>query len=245
MCEYCGKRFEVPPSRLIYSGGRFCSVNCRNQSQIGKSINRVGDGHISSANDGYLRVKAEGHPFSVNGYVRHHRMVIEEALVARSPDHHFLIDVDGCKYLRPGIEVHHVNEDKADNRIENLIACTPSGHRDLHRGKAPMKGEVWPEPECAVEAEDRWVEVKCAGCGDVFSVKRSTWKKRGAKYCSNHCASGYSGNLPAWIERSCEVCNSIFTARRSRVLCGGGKYCSIACSNKAKIGKTKNKTKGI
>ena len=31
-----------------------------------------------------------------------------------------------------GMEVHHINQDSLDNRLENLIICTPQQHRDFH-----------------------------------------------------------------------------------------------------------------
>lgn len=40
------------------------------------------------------------------------------------------------RYLRKEEIVHHLNEDKQDNRLENLVILTPSEHNKVHKKKA-------------------------------------------------------------------------------------------------------------
>lgn len=74
---------------------------------------------------GYIQVKSYGHPRATKqGYVLEHTMVMEESI---------------GRYLHyisrnhPKNEVaHHINGNKADNRIENLSLMTRDAHSALH-----------------------------------------------------------------------------------------------------------------
>ena len=59
-----------------------------------------------SRNNGYITVYCPEHPFAKpNGYVYEHRLIMEKHL---------------GRYLTSSEVVHHINEDKKDNRLENL-----------------------------------------------------------------------------------------------------------------------------
>jgi len=82
---------------------------------------------------GYFEVKVENHPFANNkGYVREHRLVMEDYLKQNDPDNEALITVNGKKYLSPEYEPHHKNHDKKDNRIENLDNYKHDEHARYH-----------------------------------------------------------------------------------------------------------------
>lgn len=67
----------------------------------------------------YILILKPDHPFANNdGYVREHRLVMEEYL---------------GRYLSPKEVVHHINGDTEDNRIENLELLASSNiHGILH-----------------------------------------------------------------------------------------------------------------
>lgn len=69
---------------------------------------------------GYILVACPGHPRAgKNNYVYEHVLVAEKAL---------------GRYLPDGVEVHHVNEIKHDNRGSNLVICEDQAyHRLLHK----------------------------------------------------------------------------------------------------------------
>jgi hypothetical protein len=69
---------------------------------------------------GYVLVKNRQHPFcNWNGYVREHRLVMEKHL---------------GRYLLPSEVVHHENEIKTDNRIENLrLFKNKAEHQKYHK----------------------------------------------------------------------------------------------------------------
>ena len=69
--------------------------------------------------DGYVMILSSGHPFPVTGgYVKRCRLIAEKAvghILARS------------------IAIHHVNENRVDDRNENLVICENRGyHTFLH-----------------------------------------------------------------------------------------------------------------
>jgi hypothetical protein len=71
--------------------------------------------------------------------------VVEQHMRLRDPGHEFMVPIDGIRYLRPDIDVHHRNEVKDDNRVENLVALTNSAHMTLHKGSNhPQPGSYWP-----------------------------------------------------------------------------------------------------
>lgn len=89
-------------------------------------------GGVTSHADGYVYRHARDHPFASNGYVFEHRLVMEEWLRANDPDSPFLIRLGDQLYLSPDFVVHHRDEDKANNCIENLECMTPADHRRHH-----------------------------------------------------------------------------------------------------------------
>lgn len=191
-CSACGAQFQAPRSheqRRVY-----CSRKCADGAYV--HAGPVGDKHYAWVGgttihaSGYRYVRTPSHPFGTinsNGYVFEHRVVMEGMLREKAPEHPFLIEIDGQRYLRPGISVHHINGIKRDNRPSNLLACTNAAHRAIHSGQAPMHGEVWPEVEGLEPYAPRRVECKCQKCGTAFIVKRSTVLRGGGKFCSRRC----------------------------------------------------------
>jgi len=70
---------------------------------------------------GYRVLRLPFHPDAdADGYVKEHRIIIEWHL---------------GRFLRKDEDVHHINEDKLDNRIENLELVSRSKHMSIHMKK--------------------------------------------------------------------------------------------------------------
>ena len=108
LCDACGVSFPRHPS-AVRGEHVYCSVSCAATPRGGFSVLPMGTTRITG--DGYIHIKTDG------GWRGEHRVVMEQALE---------------RPLRAFENVHHLNGDRADNRLENLelwVKSQPSGQR--------------------------------------------------------------------------------------------------------------------
>ena len=96
-----------------------------------------------------------------NNYVLEHRVIMENHL---------------GRLLNSNEVVHHVNGDKKDNRIENLVVLLDEEHAKLHMEKVGH----------------RMVVLRCPWCSKIFVIRKSqSFLQKHNKYqctcCSNQC----------------------------------------------------------
>jgi hypothetical protein len=152
ICAECGKEFSFPQShvdRRVY-----CSYECKYTCEGYKEKQRIsttGDknpmwkGGETDHCDGYVYKQCPGHPFSSNGYVFKHRLVMEEWLKEQDPGNKFLIKMGDNFYLSPDVVVHHKNSNRKDNSRRNLIAfASNSEHSLFHNGHKINEANFWP-----------------------------------------------------------------------------------------------------
>lgn len=118
---------------------------------------------------GYRLIASPKHPFKdKQGYVREHRLIMELYI---------------GRYLNPEEDVHHLNHDKTDNRIENLVLCA---NRSEHLKKFHRQGgyRTWfKKGEPSTRKNGKIIE--CNFCKKEFYVSASLINKR--IYCSLEC----------------------------------------------------------
>lgn len=149
-CETCKTEFRVTKTRA--ETARFCSRDCQGASETWKaqcsekqqgekSWRWAGGKYLMSR--GYVREKRKC--FGIEKAMWEHRRVVLDAMLLAAPTHPFLIEVEGKKTLNPAIEVHHIDRDRKNNALSNLLAVTKEAHAQIHhRKRKPDPWECWP-----------------------------------------------------------------------------------------------------
>ena len=109
-CPVCG--LHVEKIRKDGIRAKTCSIEC-SRSYRGPKKNYKPFVMIG----GYRYIYMPDHPYCTNRYVAEHRIVMEKHL---------------GRYLTDNEVVHHLNGDKTDNNIGNLIVLSISDHSKLH-----------------------------------------------------------------------------------------------------------------
>lgn len=145
-CSQCKKQFELKQSvkRRLMQKYIFCSQKCA-RKHIGNRFkgenNPSWKGGRQISKDNYILVYCPGHPKADNNRVREHRLVMEKHI---------------GRYLKTNEHVHHINENKQDNRIKNLMIIKHKDHMSIHhRGK---KLSIKQRKALSLFAKKRWIE---------------------------------------------------------------------------------------
>lgn len=149
-----------------------------------------------------------------------------------------------------GYAIHHIDENKNNNDIDNLICMSKSAHQKLHMTERVLSDPEWFRmtitQKAAPEAK-RWhksaeghnwhkqhgmevfsnmgsTQKICEYCGKQYVVRNNC--KNVGRFCSNNCkAASRRKDGVDDIERKCESCGETFIANKYSTK----KYCSQEC----------------
>ena len=163
-----------------------------------------------------------------------------------------------------GYHVHHVDENKSNNQIENLELRTQHDHFSYHVKKQWADGTRSFTPEKIadfVKKSSEWhgstdgresarqamksaqkvllskSEAVCEICGKTYQVTRINASR--TRYCSKNCkAAGWRANSNSRETRTCPVCKSEFTAQKASDTLCCSKKCAWVVRHESKINQT-------
>lgn len=146
---------HIKPYRLKRSKNVCCSFECSNALRtvtfMGKGNHQYGikgednASHISDfaiSKYGYLRVLSHQHPCrAADNRILFHRLVMEEHLKAIG-DYENLVYKDGVIVLADNTVVHHIDENKLNNTVDNLQLMSLSEHTAHHSTQNYKKRQI-------------------------------------------------------------------------------------------------------
>lgn len=126
-CPICGKMFHSRRSKIT------CSIKCKgllgtkNGTYCGKN-NGMWKGGKNVDKDGYIMILKKDHPYTRNGYVAEHRLIMEKKI---------------GRILNRDEIVHHKNGIKSDNRLSNLVLMKKIDHDRYHTKERHKKEKLF------------------------------------------------------------------------------------------------------
>lgn len=132
VCEVCGKEFKTFPCRVEKGHSRFCSRKCRGvNDRSEKSLGEVDGFNTYVATSGYAKI-----------------------VFGRSSEqllHVYFMEKHLGRKLVKNEHVHHINENKLDNRLENLLLVDNCGEHQKKHAEIRLKalgGDLETEKYC-------------------------------------------------------------------------------------------------
>ena len=140
ICTVCGKPYRVKPFQIPTT--KYCSNKCKyeamktymkgsgnHQYGLRGELNASWQGGTRHSSYGYILIKKPEHPFANgDGCVFEHRLIAEKFLLNNENS----VEVDGKRYLSEKYCVHHIDFDRQNNSVDNLIVMSKKEHSSMH-----------------------------------------------------------------------------------------------------------------
>ena len=128
-------------------------------------------------------------------------------------EHILIVELYLGRELLDWESVHHINEIKTDNRIQNLFVCSRQEHDKAHGMKTISMYKL----------HDSWIKKNCKNCGSDFYGSPSTMKSR--VRCKSTCKA-------IKVDKICGWCGNIYTVPVIKEHLWD--FCSRICRRKAR-----------
>jgi len=122
-CQYCSKEFSSINAR----DSKYCSIECKD---LQHSINMKGDG-----NPNYLGVTKKGYSSSFNKELKHQIKTRDNFVCVLCG----LPDEDNFCGNGYGLSIHHIDYDKANNELSNLVSLCNICHAKTNYNRESWK----------------------------------------------------------------------------------------------------------
>ena len=218
-CDFCGKEFYLKPSYLTKYKTHCCSKVCSdklkqklykgehnpNYKNRGLQSPLHKGAEIINSN-GYIKIYKPDHPLcDKNGRILKHRYIAEKYIATENQK----VSINGIKVLNSDLDVHHIDGNKLNNDISNLLVLTKQEHAMIHQNE---------------KHKNSCITKKCLNCGNDFKTIKA--RKETAKFCCKECDKDFKAkNL---ITIVCPVCGKEFKCGKNE----NRRCCSVKCSNK-------------
>lgn len=155
MCTHCNKKYYLRPSHLGKITNPCCSRECsamlrrrifrgENNHQYGLKgeLNSTFISDIKISSYGYVLIRNIVHPLAMSdGYMFFHRLLVEEFLRSTG-QYKYLTNIDGIDVLSNDFIVHHKDENKLNNTLDNLEVMSLAEHAQLHAKEAYLFRQI-------------------------------------------------------------------------------------------------------
>ena len=133
ICGTCGKEFEARQWLIDQGFGKYCSNKCATTGNVGskRSPETIIKMSMAQKNSDRKWLSGPDSPmWKKSGISDGYRWIWVDG--KKVFEHRYVVELHIGRKLSSDEIVHHINEDKLDNRIENLMICSRVEHMNIH-----------------------------------------------------------------------------------------------------------------